>query len=85
MITVKYEDGTIEQREYGLISGAPFIGSARPIPDDAAVTIIDVGVSITAGNEGERSTIIWPWAQITALDLGPIMTDKVRLMEGVPF
>ena len=81
MITVRYPDGRTESRTFALVSGDNPIGSARPIPDDATLEITDGCIMITAGKEGERSTMIWPWDRITELDLGPIAAETTILRE----
>ena len=81
MITVKYPSGKVEQRAFAHISGESPIGSARPIPDGAIMEILDGCLTITAGEDNNNLTIIWPWDKITELELGPRVSETVFLRE----
>ncbi len=82
MITVRYPDGRTEKRTFALVSGENPIGSARPIPDNAVLELLDGCITITAGKDDARTTIIWPWDRITEVDLGPKVSETVILREG---
>jgi len=81
MITVKYPSGKVERRQFALVSGESPIGSARPIPDDAILELLDGCLMITAGEGDNNTTIIWPWDKITELDLGPKASETALLRE----
>jgi hypothetical protein len=79
MITVKYPDGRIETRSYAIISGDPPIGSARPIPDEATMIIMDGCIKVSKGTADEG--LIWPMSKITEISLGPKMSETTVLRE----
>lgn len=90
MITVKYPDGRVKQCEYVIASGDPPIGNARPLPDGATLNVLDGCVEVIAGEDSsEQGSLIWPWDKITELRLGPLVQEKVTLMEvdeqDIPF
>ncbi len=82
MITVKYPNGKSERRTFALITGDNPIGSKRPIPDEAILELLDGCITITAGKDNARTTIIWPWARVTEVDLGPKVAETVLLRES---
>ena len=81
MITVKYPSGRSERRQFALVSGESPIGSARPIPDESTLELMDGCITITAA-EGDSDTKVWPWHMIKELDLGPKVSETVLLREG---
>ena len=79
MITVKYPSGKVERRAFALVSGESPIGSARPVADGAILELLDGCLTITAGENDNNTTIIWPWDKITELDLGPKVSETAPL------
>ena len=79
MITVKYPNGRTEKRQFAIISGDNPIGSARPIPDEAVLELLDGCVKVTVGEDDEG--LIWPWYKIKELSLGPKESETVILRE----